>query len=139
MARSAPKTALRVIYLMVLLALVAGTRILLTSDIDWSAPGYRIADQGRLTLDRELLPDQGPIVLVLALDDSLRGPGDRPVLIVASDGRRLETKASPVPGVDSGVRLEIDRTFLLTGLYMIQVESAESHPLNLRRYVLELK
>jgi hypothetical protein len=139
MAQSAPKTAPRIIYLVVLLALVVGIRSLLTSDMGWPAPAYRIADQGRLTLDHELLPDQGPIVLVLALDDSLRGPGDRPVLIVASDGRRLETKASPLPGVDSGVRLEVDRTFLLAGLYMIQVESAESHPLNLRRYVLELK
>jgi len=87
----------------------------------------------------DVLPQHGPLVLVLGLDDVARGSDDRPVRIVSADGRRLDTTVSPVSGEGSGVRLEIDPTFLSAGLYMIEVDSADSHALNLRRFVLELR
>lgn len=106
---------------------------------DAAVPGLRIAAGGRLALDRAALPDEGPLRLALDLSDEARGSGGRAVRIVADDGRRIDTKASPLPGAGSGVRLEIDPAFLSSGRYMLEIETADRHPLQIRRYVLELK
>jgi hypothetical protein len=102
-------------------------------------PGLRIAAHGRLTLDEAALPDEGPLTLALELPDEARGSGPQAVRIVSVDGRRIDTTASPLPGAGSGVRLEIDRGFLSAGLYMIEIDTEDDHPLQIRRYVLELR
>ena len=99
----------------------------------------RIAARGRLTLSRDALPEDGPLVLTLELSDEARGSGERTVRVVSEDGRRIDTLASPLAEAGSGVRLEIDPAFLTLGRYMIEVDTAEKHPLRIRRYVLELK
>jgi hypothetical protein len=99
----------------------------------------RIVDHGRLTLNEDALPDQGPLALVLDLPDDARGTGAHGIRIVSLDGRRLETTATPLPGSGTGVQLEIDTAFLSRGRYMIEIDTVEKHPLQLRRYVLELK
>lgn len=99
----------------------------------------RIVDHGRLTLNEDALPDQGPLALVLDLPDDARGVGAHGIRIVSLDGRRLETMATPLPGSGTGVQLEIDTEFLSRGLYLIEIDTPEKHPLQIRRYVLELK
>ena len=102
-------------------------------------PGLRIAARGRLTLDEAALPDEGPLTLALELADEARGSGEQAVRIISADGRRIDTTASPLPGAGSGVRLEIDRGFLSAGRYMIEIDTEDDHPLQIRRYVLELR
>ena len=104
-----------------------------------AAPKLRIAAAGRLTLELDQLPTEGPLELGLDLSGEARGSGDRTVRVISVDGRRLDTTASPLPGRESGVRLEIDPAFLSAGRYLIEIDTEEKHALQLRRYVLELK
>lgn len=100
---------------------------------------FRIGSQGRLTIEHAALPSQGVLTLDLDLTDELRGSGKRAVRVISTDGRRIDTLASPLPGTESGVRLEIEPGFLSPGLYMIEIDTDGSHPLQIRRYVLELR
>jgi len=68
---------------------------------------HRIDQHGRLSLDVSTLPTVGPLALVLDLPDEARGQGLRTILIVSTDGRRLETTARPLPGQGTGVQIEI--------------------------------
>lgn len=99
----------------------------------------RIAEHGRLSLDVDELPEEGPLALILDLPDEARTGGPRSVRVVSVDGRRIDTTASPVAGTGTGVRLEIDSDFLSRGLYMIEIDTAEPTALHLRRYVLEMQ
>ena len=101
--------------------------------------GLRIASGGRLSLERDTLPEDRPLGLTLALPDEARGSGDHTVRVVSTDGRRLDVTASALPGDGSGVQLEIDPAFLSRGRYMIEVETEEKRPLPIRRYVLEVR
>ncbi len=100
---------------------------------------FRIAEHGRLRLDAETLRDEGRLTLVLDLPDEARGTGLRTVRIVSTDGRRIETTASPLAGAGTGVQLEIDSGFLSRGRYMIEIDTTENTPFQIRRYVLELE
>ena len=99
----------------------------------------RIAAHGRLTLDVAALPATGPLTLDLELPDDARGSGERAVRVISTDRRRTDTTASPLPGAGSGVRLELDPDFLSPGRYMIEIDTDDKHPLQIRRYVLELR
>ena len=102
-------------------------------------PKLRITANGRLTLDEAALPEEGPLTLALELADEARGSGERAVRVISADGRRIDMTASPLPGAESGVRLEIDPGFLSAGRYMIEIDTEDPHPLQIRRYVLELR
>jgi hypothetical protein len=102
-------------------------------------PALKIAEHGRLTLDAGTLPVRGSLKLALDLPDEARASGDQRVRIVSVDGRRVESTAKSLPGAGTGVEMEIDTAFLSRGLYMIEIDTAENHPLQIRRYVLELK
>ena len=99
----------------------------------------RLVNHGRLTLEKDALPYEGPLSLALDLPDEARGIGAHAIRIVSLDGRRLETTATPLPGSGTGVQVEIDTAFLSRGRYMIEIDTAEKHALQIRRYVLELK
>jgi hypothetical protein len=102
-------------------------------------PALRIAPGGRLVLDERSLPADGPLAVALELSDEARGDGPRSVRIVSTTAGRLDVEAVPLPGAGSGMRLEVERAFLAPGLYMIEVETVDHHPLALRRYVLEIQ
>lgn len=104
-----------------------------------SDSAIRIAEHGRLHLIRSELPKQGPLNVVLSLPDEARGAGLRTARIVSTDGRRIDTTASALAGTGTGVEIEIDPAFLTPGLYMIEIETAETTPLALRRYVIEVE
>ncbi len=104
-----------------------------------SDSAIRIAEHGRLRLVHSELPKQGPLHLVLALPDEARGGGPRIARIVSTDGRRIDTTASALAGTGTGVAIEIDPAFLTPGLYMIEIKTAETKPLPLRRYVIEVE
>jgi hypothetical protein len=99
----------------------------------------RIAEHGRLSLDAQSLPSEGPLTLVLDLPDEARGDGLRTIRIVSTDGRRVETTTSSLEGPGTGVQLDIESGFLSRGLYMIEIDTVDNTPLRIRRYVLELK
>ena len=110
-----------------------------TASMSGNAPSpIRIGKSGRLVLDTDSLPTEGPLILALDLPDEARGNGERPIRIASVDGRKIETTTNPVAGAGTGVRLEIDSAFLSRGLYMIEIETVDNHPLRIRRYVLEL-
>ena len=97
-------------------------------------------ENGRLALAANSLPDEGPLTFAFDLPDESRGNGERTVRIVSVDsGHKIETTTRPLPDGGNGVQLEIDAAFLSPGLYMIQIETADKHPLHFRRYVLELE
>lgn len=100
---------------------------------------FRIVEHGRLSLAVDALPREGPLTLVLDLPDQARGPAPHPIRIVSADGRRIETTAIPLAGTGTGVQLQIDSEFLSHGLYMIEIDTHDPAPLQIRRYVLELK
>lgn len=102
-------------------------------------PAQRIAENGRLSVPLEALRDGDVLALGLEMPDDARGEGARPVKVVDVEGRVLETTASAAAGPGTGLRLEIDPSWLRPGRYMIQVATAEQHPLALRRYVLEVR
>jgi hypothetical protein len=103
------------------------------------AGATRIAEHGRLSMDVASVPTDGPLGLVLGLPDEARGDGPHIARVVSTDGRRLDTTATPLAGAGSGVQLDIDPGFLTPGLYMIEVQTIEKTPLHLRRYVLEVR
>ncbi len=92
-----------------------------------------------MTIDHAALPSEGLLTLDLELADEVRGSGKRAVRVISTDGRRIDTMASPLPGAGSGMRLEIDPGFLTRGRYMIEIDTEDKHPLQGRRYVLELR
>ena len=101
-------------------------------------PASRISDGGRLRVDLDALREGEVMVLALDLPDEARGDGALHVKVVDVAGRLFETEATSIEGSGHGLRLEIDPEWLEPGRYMIQVETAENHPLALRRYVLEV-
>jgi hypothetical protein len=111
----------------------------LDTGLDALDPAIRIAEHGRLTLDAESIPSEGPLTLVLDLPDEARGDGLRTIRIVSTDGRRVETTTRSLEGPGTGVQLNIESGFLSRGLYMIEIDTVENTPLRIRRYVLELK
>ena len=103
-------------------------------------PGHRISESGRLTIEGGDLPVFGPLALALDRRDEARGDGEpRPVRVVSVDGRTLDTTASIEPGAGSGVRIEIDSSWLRRGRYMISVTTSEPKHFPVRRYVLEIR
>jgi hypothetical protein len=100
------------------------------------APAVRVPASGRLEIAAEALREGEVLALALSMPDEARGSGPRAVRVVDVAGRGLDVEAQPIEGAGSGIRIEIDPDWLTPGTYMIQVESAESGPLALRRYVL---
>jgi hypothetical protein len=98
----------------------------------------RIASGGRLSVASAELPRAG-LALEIDMPDEARGHGDRAVRVISGDGRRIDTTASPLPGSGTGSRLVIDSDWLARGRYMIEVETEDKHPLQIRRYVLEVQ
>ena len=108
--------------------------------LETAEPGHRISESGRLTIEAADLPVFGPMALALDLPDEARGDGEpRPVRIASEDGRALDTTASIEPGAGSGVRIEIDSSWLRRGRYMISVTTSEPKHFPVRRYVLEIR
>ena len=107
--------------------------------IGTSESPLRIISGHHATVDRDALPRDGALQLILELSDEARGTGERSARIVSTDGLRINTVARPLPGAGTGVQLEIDPSILTVGRYMIQIDTVENHPLQFRRYVVEVK
>ena len=109
-----------------------------------------IAERGRLVVDLETLPPDEPLRLALRLTEDKDEDGarvdleSRPVRIIRGDGRRLDTTGTrssslSTPNGSSLLNFEIERGFLAAGSYLIEIDTRESHPLNLRRYILVIQ
>jgi len=109
------------------------------SGAEIAVPDFQIAAGGRLAIRENDLPREGALALALELSDEARGEGPRTVRVVSVAAGRLDAQAIPLPGVDAGMRLEIDRGFLARGVYMIEIDTVDQHPLKFRRYVLEIQ
>ncbi len=108
-------------------------------ELEVGSPVPRIAAHGRLTIDHATFPNEGLLDLDLELPDEDRGSGERAVKVISTDGRRIDITATPLPGTGSGIRLRIDPGFLTQGRYMIETDSDVEHPLQIRRFVLEVR
>jgi len=102
------------------------------------AKTVRIAPHERMSLRREDLLDGGTLPLVLDLPSELQRDGGNDVRLVALDGRVLDLKARPRTGDDAGMDLEIDSDFLTPGRYLLVVDVVDTHPIGVRRFVLEV-
>jgi hypothetical protein len=102
-------------------------------------PGLRLSVGERLTIAESDLPEDGFLALSVDLSDEARGTGRKRVLVVSTTAGRLETEATALPGVESGMRLEIRRDFLSRGLYMIEIETEDGFPQHFRRFVLAIE
>jgi hypothetical protein len=103
------------------------------------APARRIGENGRLTVSRADLLEGDVLALGLDMPDVARGEGVREVKLVDADRARvLEIEGQAIDGVGTGLRIEIDPTWLEPGRYLIQVATADPTPLAVRRYVLEV-
>ena len=98
----------------------------------------RIASGGRVAIDGAAIEAGRPVVLLLDLGVAQRGDEPRPVRIASVDGRVLDAQGS-LGGEGQEARVEIDPAFLKPGLYMVQVQTTEPTPLQLRRYVIEVR
>jgi hypothetical protein len=98
----------------------------------------RIAEGGRLSIDPDSLPEGELLALELAMPDEARGTESLAVKITSVDGRQIEAIGLPAAGSGTGLRFEIDPTWLKPGRYLIEVRTAEKIHLPLRRYVLEV-
>ncbi len=117
----------------------SGTRTSSVQGFAAPTPLYQISAGGRLKLAAMDLPDEGPLILGLDLSDEARGVGSRVVKVISPTRGRRDVVAIPVAGAESGVRVEIERDFLSHGLYMIEIDTVDHHPLRFRRYVLEIE
>jgi hypothetical protein len=96
-------------------------------------------DSPRLEMRVDALPERGPVIAAIELPAESRAEAEQRVRVVAMDGRRLDLLATPLPESAGGIRIEIDPGFLKPGVYMIEVETADLHPLAFRRFFLELE
>ena len=98
----------------------------------------RIAEGGRLSIDPDSLPEGEVLALELAMPDEARGVEPLAVKITSIDGRQIEAIGVPAAGSGTGLRFEIDPTWLKPGRYLIEVRTVEKVHFPLRRYVLEV-
>lgn len=109
----------------------------LAGDAPETISGFAIAEHGRVSLARAELPDLGAVSFDLTLEDE--GEVDsRSARIVAQDGRRIDTVVTRLAGARTRFRLEIEASFLRAGRYLVEVDAVDAHPLDLRRYVVEI-
>ena len=102
-------------------------------------PALRLSVGERLTIAEEDLPEDGFLALALDLSDEARGTGRKKVIVVSTTAGRFETEASALPGVASGMRIEISRNFLSRGVYMIEIETEDGFPQHFRRFVMAIE
>jgi len=96
-------------------------------------------ENGRLQLTFGELPTDGPLLVQLDLPDEAVGTGLHAVRIVSERGERSDAEARRSTQ-RSGLTLSIERRSLPSaGRYLIEIDTTESHPLSVRRYVLELR
>ena len=89
----------------------------------WSSPATSSAEIVRFSIQRGVLENTNLMVAPF---------------VVSPDGRRLDLPARRIEGTSCVLQLEIDGSFLSRGLYLIQLEAEDEHPLHVRRYVLEV-
>jgi len=100
---------------------------------------YRMPESGRLSIEVSSLPKGGVMVLGLALVEEDGGIEPLAVRIASVDGRVFDTTAVRQHATAPDVRIPIDTAWLEPGQYMIQIKTAGTGPLPLRRYVLEVR
>jgi hypothetical protein len=98
----------------------------------------RIASGGRIAIDGAALDPDRPVVVRLELGAVQQDDTPRPVRVASLDGRVFDAQGS-LGGERQEAQVEIDPAFLTPGLYMVQVETTEQTPLQLRRYVIEVR
>ena len=102
-------------------------------------PDYRMPASGRLTIEASSLPEKGALVLGLAMVEEDGGVEPLAVRIASVDGRVFDTTAVRQHSTAPDVRIPIDTDWLQPGQYMVQIKTAGTGPLPLRRYVLEVR
>lgn len=97
-----------------------------------------IEERGRARIPRAALAGADAILIELGLTDDAPGEA-RAVRVVSVDGRRLEAVAAAREGTPGRFVVEVAPDFLRAGLYMIEADARDAHPIDLRRYVLTVE
>jgi len=100
---------------------------------------FEVPENGRLTIDAADLEDVDRVILILQIPDD--GPTDasRPARIAHLTAGRVERSAEPIPGSPGRFSVTLPREQLALGLSMIEVDTIEEHPLNLRRFIVNVE
>ncbi len=100
---------------------------------------HHIAQGERLFLDSAELSEAASLHVTLEFPDVWRGETPRPVRVVSGDGRAIDVIAAREIDGEQLFALEIDSSALTPGPYLIEIKSAERSPLQLRRFVFEVR
>lgn len=100
---------------------------------------HHIAKQGRIEISAEEVSEMDALRITLEFPSAWQGESPSPIRVVAGDGRSIELLASKAIDEQELLVVALDTDELEPGPYMIEVRSAEATPLQLRRYVFEIR
>lgn len=100
---------------------------------------FSIPPRGRLTVQQSSISAHTQIPLVFTIEDEGSPTDPRKTRVVAVAGRRFDGDAIPVAGKTNRFVIQVPAAFLEVGLYMIEVDAVDSHPIDMRRFVVEVR
>ncbi|MCP4005854.1 MAG: hypothetical protein GY725_16810 [bacterium] len=95
-----------------------------------------LAPHGRVTLEAARIPVDQAFAVVLELNEASPDTEPLETLILAEDGRKIETTSKVNETDRKTVRLDVAPDFLVPGRYMVQIRTKEADPFPLIRYVI---
>lgn len=100
---------------------------------------FTVPPRGRLTIEHAKIKGRSEIPLILTIHDEGSPTDSRKTRVVAVVGKRFDGDAIPIPGEPNHFEVRVPATFLEVGLYMIEVDAVDSHPIDMRRFVVEVR
>ena len=100
---------------------------------------FTVPPRGRLTIEHAKIKGRSEIPLILTIDDEGSPTDSRKTRVVAVVGKRFDADAVPIPEEPNHFEVRVPATFLEVGLYMIEVDAVDSHPIDMRRFVVEVR
>ena len=97
-----------------------------------------VPPRGRLGIEHAEISGRSDVALMLTIEDEGSPLKSRKARIVAVVGKRFDGEAMPIAEEPNRFILRVPAAFLEVGLYMIEVDAVDSHPIDMRRFVVEV-
>jgi hypothetical protein len=104
-----------------------------------SSPEQPLAPFGTLELTHAEFPASGPVRITLGLLTPSADDQPRPVRVVSQSDHRILELAGALNPDRTAATIEIDRTWLLPGSYLVELQSTERTPPAQRRYAIVVR